>query len=210
MQHDDKFYGLQQYHYPSSYYQSPTSADGSFAANKINAQPGKISAAVSDEHTPSGVINNGSSVGVVNEDSTNNNGLKDFLSSSRPSLLNSNDSTYQRAGFPAYAPLPGHQDSRVVPHGTQPALPSDALIFSDQKSNDGAKIGLSSPAVPVKKTSSQRNTAIPLQLPQSMVCLVYHAPPVPLYETGFKYLNVFVYPFYNLSLHFVFCILYFC
>ncbi|ESW23840.1 hypothetical protein PHAVU_004G080300 [Phaseolus vulgaris] len=182
MQHDDKFYGLQQYHYPSSYYQSPTSADGSFAANKINAQPGKISAAVSDEHTPSGVINNGSSVGVVNEDSTNNNGLKDFLSSSRPSLLNSNDSTYQRAGFPAYAPLPGHQDSRVVPHGTQPALPSDALIFSDQKSNDGAKIGLSSPAVPVKKTSSQRNTAIPLQLPQSMSYSSMHSSgPEPFY-----------------------------
>ncbi|QCD93910.1 YTH domain-containing protein ECT3-like isoform X2 [Vigna unguiculata] len=168
MQHDDKFYGLQQYHYPS-YYQSPTSADGSFAANKISAQPGKISSAISDEHTPSsGVINNGSSVGVVNEDSTNNNGLKDFLSSSKPSLLKSNDSTYQRAGFPVHAPLPGHQDPRVVPHGNQPALPSDALIFSDKKSNDGAKLGLSSPAVPVKKTSSQRNTAIPQPLQQSM------------------------------------------
>ncbi|XP_047173577.1 YTH domain-containing protein ECT2-like isoform X1 [Vigna umbellata] len=168
MQHDDKFYGLQQYHYPS-YYQSPTSADGSFAANKINAQPGKISTAISDEHTlSSGVINNESSVGVVNEDSTHNNGLKDFLSSSKPSLLNSNDSTYQRAGFPVYAPLPGHQDPRVVLHGTQPALPAEALIFSDKKSYDGAKIGLSSPAVPAKKTSSQRNSAIPQPLPQSM------------------------------------------
>ncbi|KAK7364650.1 hypothetical protein VNO80_13390 [Phaseolus coccineus] len=159
MQHDDKFYGLQQYHYPSSYYQSPTSADGSFAANKINAQPGKISTAVSDEHTPSsGVINNGSSGGVVNEDSTNNNGLKDFLSSSRPSLLNSNDSTYQRAGFP------------------------DALIFSDKKSNDGAKFGLSSPAVTVKKTSSQRNMAIPQPLPQSMSYGSIHSSgPEPFY-----------------------------
>jgi len=181
MQHDEKLYGLQQYQYPSSYYQSPTSTDGSFAANKINAQPGKISTAVTDEHTPSsGVINNGSSVGVDNEDSTNNNGLKDFLSSSKPSLMNSNDSTHQRAGLPVYPPLPGHQDPRIVPHGTQPALPSDALIFSEKKSSDGAKIGLSSPAVPVKKTSSQRNTAIPQPLPQSMVCLVCLALPVPL------------------------------
>lgn len=191
MQHDDKFYGLQQYHYPS-YYQSPTSADGSFAANKVNAQPGKISTAVSDEHTPSsGVINNGSSVGVVNEDSTNNKGLKDFLSGSKPSLLNSNDSTYQKAGVPVYATLPGHQDPRVVPHGTQPALPSDALIFSDKKSNDGAKFGLSSPAVPVKKTSSQRNTAIPQPLPQSMVWLICQVHPLSLLPTGFKHLNLF-------------------
>ncbi|XP_014620993.1 YTH domain-containing protein ECT1 isoform X1 [Glycine max] len=168
MQHDDNLYGLQQYQYPSSYYQSPASADGSFAANKINAQEGRISAAASAEHIPSSaVINKGSSIGVVNEGSTNNNGVKEFLSSTQRPLLNSNDS-YQRAGFPVYAPLSGYQDPRVGPHGTQPALPLDPLLFSNKKSNDGAKIGLSSPAVPGKKISSQRNTTIPQPLPQSM------------------------------------------
>ncbi|RDY09088.1 YTH domain-containing family protein 1, partial [Mucuna pruriens] len=168
MQHDDKLYGLQQYQYPCSYYQSPASTDGSFAANKINAQQGKIPTAVSAEHIPSSaVINKGSNVDVVNEDSTNNNGLKDFLSSSQPSLLNSNDS-YQKASFPAYTPLSGYQDPRVGPHGTQTALPSEPLLFSDKKSNDGAKIGLSSSVVPGKNFSSQRNTAIPQPLPQSM------------------------------------------
>lgn len=106
---------------------------------------------------------------MVNEGSTNNNGVKEFLSSTQRPLLNSNDS-YQRAGFPVYAPLSGYQDPRVGPHGTQPALPLDPLLFSNKKSNDGAKIGLSSPAVPGKKISSQRNTAIPQPLPQSMVC----------------------------------------
>ncbi|KAK7380642.1 hypothetical protein VNO78_33157 [Psophocarpus tetragonolobus] len=164
MQHDDKLYGLQQYQYPSSYYQSPASADGSFAPNNINAQQGIISTAVSAEHIPpSAVNNNGSNVGVVNEDSTNNSELKDFLSSSQP-FLNSNDS-YQRADFPVYAPLSGYQDPRVGPHVTQSALPSDPLY---KKYNDGVKIGLSSPALPGKKFSSQRKTAIPQQPPQSM------------------------------------------
>ncbi|TKY46195.1 hypothetical protein E2542_SST28233 [Spatholobus suberectus] len=171
MQHDDKLYGLQQYQYPCSYYRSPASADGSFAANKINAQQEKISTAVSAEHFPSSaVINKGNTVGVANEDSTNYNGLNKFLSSSQRSLLNSNDS-YQRAGFPVYAPLSGYQDPRVGPHGTQPALPLDPLLFSDKKSNDGAKIGLSSPFVPSKKISSQRNAATPQSLPQSMMNL---------------------------------------
>ncbi|XP_027358357.1 YTH domain-containing protein ECT1-like isoform X2 [Abrus precatorius] len=166
-QHDDKPYGLQQYLYPSSYYQSPASTDGLFAANKINAQQGKISTAVSADHIPSlTVINKGSTNGVVNEDSTNHNGSKKFLLSSQH-LLNSND-TYQRVGFPVYAPLSGYQDPRVGPHGTQPTLPSNPLLFSDKQSNHGAKIGLSSPAVPENDFSSQRNATIPQLFPQSM------------------------------------------
>ncbi|CAJ1953379.1 unnamed protein product [Sphenostylis stenocarpa] len=166
IQHDDKLYGLQQYQYPSSYYQSPTSADVAVAPNKNSAQQEKISTAISDEHIPSSaVINNGSTVGVVSEDSTKNRGLKDFLSNSKLSLLNSVDS-YQRTVFPVYVPLSGYQDPRV-PHGTQPALSSDPLLLSDKKSNAGAKVGLSS-AVPGKSISYQRNTAIAQPLPQSM------------------------------------------
>ncbi|KAK7315602.1 hypothetical protein VNO77_34163 [Canavalia gladiata] len=168
VQHDDKLYGLQQYQYPCSYYQSPASVDGSFAANKISVQQGKISTAVSAEHIPSSaVVNKESTIGVVHGDSTNNNGLKDFLSSSQHSSLNSNDS-YQRDGFPVYAPLSGYQDPRVGSHGSQPALPLNPLLFFDKQSNHGANIGLSSPAVSGKDFSSQRNTRIPQSLPQSM------------------------------------------
>ncbi|KAL2335072.1 hypothetical protein Fmac_016285 [Flemingia macrophylla] len=64
MHHDDEVYGMQQYQYPCSYYQSPASADGSFAADKINSQQGKISNAASGEHVPSSaVINKGSTAG---------------------------------------------------------------------------------------------------------------------------------------------------
>ncbi|KAJ1390513.1 YTH domain [Sesbania bispinosa] len=166
LQHDDKLYGMQQYHYPSPYYQPPTSANVSFATNKANVQQGKLSSAVTAEHTPSSVVmNKGSTFGVVNEDSTNNNGSKELLPSSQHSALNSNDS-YQRAGYPAYVPLSGYQDPRVGTHGTQPANPSDPLLFSDKQSKHGAKMGFSSPAVPGKDFSTQRNTTIPQPFPQ--------------------------------------------
>ncbi|XP_020204206.1 YTH domain-containing protein ECT4 isoform X1 [Cajanus cajan] len=167
LHHDDKVYGMQQYQYPCSYYQSAASTDGSFVANKINTQQGKTSTAVSAEHIPSSAVINKGTVGVAYEDSTNNNGLKEFLSSSQQSLLYSNDS-YQRAGFPVYAPFSGYQDPRVGPHGTQTALSSDPSLYSDNKSNDGTKIGLSSQAVPDKNGFSQRNMGIPQPLPQSM------------------------------------------
>jgi hypothetical protein len=153
--HDEKLYGLQQYQYPS-YYPSPASANGTFGANKVNSQGGKTSTAATAEHVPSSVLNKGSTTTGTNGYSSNNAG--------------SNDS-YQRAGYSSYVPVSGgYQDPRV---GTQPSYPSDPL-FSDRQSKNGAKFGLSSPAMSAKDYSSQRNTTIPQPLPQFTVCSLHH------------------------------------
>ncbi|MCI40237.1 YTH domain family protein, partial [Trifolium medium] len=55
-------YGLQQYQYPCSYYNSPTSADGSFASNKTGVPQREMSTAVNADRIPSNVSNKGNSV----------------------------------------------------------------------------------------------------------------------------------------------------
>lgn len=175
MQHDDKLYGLQQYQYPSPYYQPPASANGSFAANKINVQEGNIPTSITADHVPSSVVmNKGSTIAVVGGDSTNNNGSREFFPSSQQSSLNPNESYQGASGFPSYVPLSGYQDPRVGTHGTQSSNPSDPLLFSDGQSKQRANVGLSSPAMPGKDFSSQRNTTIPQPFPQFTVCLVCH------------------------------------
>jgi len=154
--HDDKLYGLQQYQYPS-YYQPSASANGTYGAtaNKTNVHGGKTSTPVTAEHVPSSVMNKGS---TTNGYSSNNNV--------------SNDS-YQRAGYPAYAPVSGYTGT----YGTQPSYPSDPLLFSDRQSKNGSKTGFSTPAVPRKDFSSQRNTSLSQPLPQYSVCPLRHPTP---------------------------------
>lgn len=146
--HDDKLYGLQQYQYPS-YYQPSASANGTYGAtaNKTNVHGGKTSTPVTAEHVPSSVMNKGSTTTMTNGYSSNNNV--------------SNDS-YQRAGYAAYAPVSGYAGT----YGTQPAYPSDPLLFSDRQSKNGSKTGYSTPAVPRKDFSSQRNSSLSQPLPQ--------------------------------------------
>lgn len=199
VQHDDKFYGLQQYQYPCPYYQSPASANGSFAANKTIDQDGKISTAAA-EHVPSSIVmNKGSTAAVVNGDFMNNNRSKELLPCSQNLSFNSNDS-YQRAGYPAYAPVSGYQDPRVGTHGTQPANTSDPLLFSDRHSKHGAKIGSSTSAVPGKDFSSQRNATSPQPLPQFTVCCVCPSSCFLLLTFRVKNLSTYVYLFFPLQL----------
>lgn len=168
IQHDGQLYGLQQYQYPSSYYQSPASGNVSFAPNKISVPQGGISPAVNADHVPSSnVMNKGNTVSMANGDCTNKNGLNSFLTSSQHLSLNSND-FYQGASLPAYVPLSGYQGPRMSTHGTQSAVPSDVSLISDRQSKHGAKIGLSSTMVPVEDFTSQRNH----RLPQFTVSLI--------------------------------------
>ncbi|XP_050896646.1 uncharacterized protein LOC127103426 [Lathyrus oleraceus] len=108
VQHDGQLYGLQQYQYPCSYYNSPTSADV-FAPNKTSVAQREMSTAANADRVPSNVMNNGNSVGIVNGDCTNQSGLKSFITSSQHTSLNTRDS-YQGSSLPACAPL-----SKLVP-----------------------------------------------------------------------------------------------
>ncbi|KAI5444706.1 hypothetical protein KIW84_013108, partial [Lathyrus oleraceus] len=103
VQHDGQLYGLQQYQYPCSYYNSPTSADV-FAPNKTSVAQREMSTAANADRVPSNVMNNGNSVGIVNGDCTNQSGLKSFITSSQHTSLNTRDS-YQGSSLPACAPL---------------------------------------------------------------------------------------------------------
>ncbi|KAE9588795.1 hypothetical protein Lal_00042211 [Lupinus albus] len=165
IQHDGQLCGLQQYQYPSSYYQSPAS-DVSFAPNKVNVPQGEISAAVNANHvSSSNVMNKGSTVSMTNGDCTNKNGLKPFLTNSQHSSLNSNDS-YPGASLPAYVPSSEYQGSKINSYGTQSTVSSDVSLLSDRQSKQGPNVGLSSPAVPVKDFASQRNQRLPQPRPQ--------------------------------------------
>ena len=175
IQHDGQLYGMQQYHYPCSYYQSPASADMSLAPNKVSVPQGEISSAVNADNVPSlNVMNKGNAVGMANGDCSNKNGLNAFLTGSQHTFLNSNDS-YQGASLPAFVPLSGHQGPRMSTHGTQSAVPSDVSLISDRQSKHGAKVGLSSPVIPVKDFTTQRNQRLPQPLPQFTVCFIFSA-----------------------------------
>ncbi|KAJ1433242.1 YTH domain [Sesbania bispinosa] len=166
VQHDGQLYGLQQYQYPCSYYKSPTSADVSFAPNKISVSQGEIPTAVNADHVPSShIMNKGNTVSMSNGDCTNKNGLKSFLTSPQHTSLNTNDS-YQGTSLPAYGSLSGYQGPKMNTHGTQSAVPSDVPLVSDKHSKHGAKGGLSSSVVPIKDFTSQRNQRHPQPLPQ--------------------------------------------
>ncbi|XP_027350972.1 YTH domain-containing protein ECT2-like isoform X2 [Abrus precatorius] len=163
---DGQLYGLQQYQYPCSYYKSPASADVSFTPNKISAPHGEISTTVDADHLPSSnVMNKGNAVSMNNGDFPNDNGLKGYLTSSQSTSLNTNDS-YLGTSLPAYSPLPGYQGPRTSTHGTQSTVPSDVSLVSDRQSKHGAKFGLSSPVVPFKDFTSQKNQRHPQSLPQ--------------------------------------------
>ncbi|KAE9599632.1 hypothetical protein Lal_00045787 [Lupinus albus] len=166
IQHDDvQLYGLQQYQYPGSYYQPPAS-DVSFAPNKISAPQGEISAAVNANHDPSSnVMNKGNTFSMTNGDYTNKNGLKPSLTSSQHSSLNPNDS-YPGASLPAYVPSSEYQGPRISSYGAQSAVPSDVSLVSDRQSKHVQKDGLSSPSLPAKDFTSQRNQRLPQPLPQ--------------------------------------------
>lgn len=149
VQHDAQLYGLQQYQYPS-YYKSPSSADASFAANKITIPQGEMSTAINADRVPSNAMNKGNTVSMSNGDFTNQNGLNAFLTSSQHTSLNTSDS-YQGASMPAYASLSGgYQGPRTSNHGTHSAVPTNV-------SKHGAKVGLSSQVAPIKDFTSQRN-----------------------------------------------------
>lgn len=169
VQHDGQMYGLQQYQYPCSYYNSPTSADGSFAPNKTSGPQREMSTAVNADRIPSNVMNKGNSVSMVNGDCTNQNGLKAFMTSSQHTSLNTRDS-YQGSSLPACAPLSGYQGPRLSTHGAQSAIPTDVSLVSDRQSKHGGKVGLSSQVANIKDFSSQRNQRHSQPLPQFMVC----------------------------------------
>ncbi|CAL5193096.1 unnamed protein product [Lathyrus oleraceus] len=166
VQHDGQLYGLQQYQYPCSYYNSPTSADV-FAPNKTSVAQREISTATNADRVPSNVMNNGNSVGIVNGDCTNQSGLKSFITSSQHTSLNTRDS-YQGSSLPACAPLSGYQSQRLGTHGTQSSIPTDLSLVSDRQTKHGGKVGLSSQVMPVKDFSSQRNRRHTPPLPQFM------------------------------------------
>ncbi|GAU48459.1 hypothetical protein TSUD_324090 [Trifolium subterraneum] len=167
VQPDGQMYGLQQYQYPCSYYNSPTSADGSFVSNKTSVPQREMSTAVNADRIPSNVMNKGNSVSMVNGDCTNQNGLKAFISSSQHTSLNTRDS-YQGSSLPACAPLSGHQGPKLSTHSTQSALATDVSLVSDRQFKHGGKVGLSSQAAHVKDFSSQRNQRHSQPLPQFM------------------------------------------
>ncbi|MED6158380.1 hypothetical protein PIB30_032239 [Stylosanthes scabra] len=166
IQPDGQLYGMQQYHYPSCYYQSPASTDMPLAPNKIGPQGEEISAAVNADHVPpSNVLNKGNTVAMANGDGSNKNGLNAFLTGSQHASLTPND-FYQGANLPACVPLPGHQGQRISTHGQQSAFPSDVPLISDRQSKQGAKAKLSSSVVPLKDSNVQRNQRLPQPLPQ--------------------------------------------
>ncbi|AES80840.1 YTH domain-containing protein ECT4 [Medicago truncatula] len=167
VQHDGQMYGLQQYQYPCSYYNSPTSADGSFAPNKTSVPQREMSTAVNADRITSNVMNKGNSVSMVNGDCTNQNGLKAFMKSSQHTSLNTKDS-YQGSSLPACAPLSGYQGPRLSTHGAQSAIPTDVSLVSDRQSKHGGKVGLSSQVANIKDFSSQRNQRHSQSLPQFM------------------------------------------
>ncbi|KAK7396163.1 hypothetical protein VNO78_16974 [Psophocarpus tetragonolobus] len=159
IQQDGQHYGLQQYQYPCSYYKSPASADVSFTPNKIGVPQGEISSAIdADLVASANVMNKGNTVNLANNDFTNKNGLKPFLTSSQHTSLNTNDS-YQ-GSLPACAPLTGYQGSKMSTHGTQLPFASDVSLVSDRQSKHGAKS-----TVPVKDFTSQRNQRLPQSIP---------------------------------------------
>ncbi|CAK8542825.1 unnamed protein product [Lathyrus sativus] len=166
VQHDGQLYGLQQYQYPCSYYNSPTSADV-FAPNKTSVAQREMSTAVNADRVSSNVMNNGNSVGMVNGDCTNQNGLKSFITSSQHTSFNTRDS-YQGSSLPACAPLSGYQGQRLGTHGTQSSIPTDLSLVSDRQTKHGGKVGLSPQVMPVKDFSSQRNRRHTPPLPQFM------------------------------------------
>ncbi|XP_019458839.1 PREDICTED: YTH domain-containing family protein 3-like isoform X2 [Lupinus angustifolius] len=137
IQHDGQLYGLQQYQYPGSYHQSPDS-DVSFVPNKISAPQGEISAAVNANHDPSS--------SVMNKRNTS-------------SMTNG-------ASLPAYVPLSEYQGPRMSSYGAQSAVASNVSLVSDRQSKHVQKVGLSSPALPVKDFTPQRNERLPQPLPQ--------------------------------------------
>ncbi|XP_015971026.1 YTH domain-containing protein ECT4 isoform X1 [Arachis duranensis] len=167
IQHDGQLYGMQQYHYPSCYYQSPASTDMPHASNKIGVpQVEEISTAVNADHVPSSnVFNKGNTVTMANGDRSNKKGLNAFLTGSQHGSLNSND-FYQVANMPACVPLSGHQGPRISTHGQQSAFPSDVPLISDRQSKHGAKAGISSSVGPLKDFNAQRNQRLPQPLPQ--------------------------------------------
>ncbi|XP_058737735.1 YTH domain-containing protein ECT2-like isoform X2 [Vicia villosa] len=166
VQHDGQLYGLQQYQYPCSYYNSPTSTDV-FAPNKTSVAQREVSTAVNADRVPSNVMNNGNSASMVNGDCTNPNGLKSFITSSQHTSLNTRDS-YQGSSLPACAPLSGYQGQRLGTHGTQSSIPTDLSLVSDRQTKHGGKVGLSSQVMPVKDFSSQRNRRHTQPPPQFM------------------------------------------
>ncbi|XVE62911.1 hypothetical protein DITRI_Ditri06bG0157300 [Diplodiscus trichospermus] len=148
--HDGQLHALQEYHYPSPYYQPPLQTS---QANSSQVEVSK--SVVADSATITIETNKGNSSTIASGGGlSNNNGSGSIKSTFKSSSLNPNAS-YKRGGLPTGNLSQGYQDPRFSYDGFQSTIPwLDMSMSSNGQSKHAANAGFSSYA---NNPSSGRN-----------------------------------------------------
>ncbi|KAK8508795.1 hypothetical protein V6N13_090761 [Hibiscus sabdariffa] len=126
MGHDGQLHALQEYYYPTAYYQAPLQTSQANASQRETSTLG-----VSDKASNTGNLSTITSGG----DLSGNNGSESLNSTSKSHSLNPNAS-YRGVGLPTGNLSKGHQDSRFSYVGVQPMIP---WLDMSRSSNGQAK-----------------------------------------------------------------------
>ncbi|KAH1083550.1 hypothetical protein J1N35_023311 [Gossypium stocksii] len=150
MGHDGQLHALQEYYYPSTYYQPPQQT------SQTDASQVEVSTVNADDQASLSTETNTGNLSTVESRAglSGNNGSGSQKSTFKVSSLNPNAS-YKRESFPTGNLSEGHQNSRISYEGVQPTIPwLDMSVSSNGQSKHTANNGFSSYA---KNLSSGRN-----------------------------------------------------
>lgn len=160
MGHDGQLHALQEYYYPSTYYQPPQQTSQT-DASQVEVSTADDQASLSTE-TNTGNLSTTESGGGL----SGNNGTGSQKSTFTVSSLNPNAS-YKRESLLTGNLTKGHQNSRFSYEGVQPTIPwLDMSVSSNGQTKHTANSGFSSYA---KNLSSGRNGNLH-PFPHFMVC----------------------------------------
>ena len=163
MGHDGQLHALQEYHYPSPYYQPP------LQTSQANVSQLEVSTSgVGDQASLSIETNKGNSSTIASGGGlSGNNGSGSLKSTFKSSSLNPNAS-YKRGGLPTGNLSQGYQDPRFSYDGIQSTIPwLDMSMSSNGQSKHVANSGFSSYT---NNLSSGRNQSLH-PFPHVVVCL---------------------------------------
>ncbi|KAK5786354.1 YTH domain-containing protein ECT3-like isoform X2 [Gossypium arboreum] len=149
MGHDGQLHALQEYYYPSTYYQPPQQTSQTDASQVV------VSTVNADDQASLSTETNTGNLSTVESGAglSGNTGSGSQKSTFKVSSLNPNAS-YKRESFPT-GKSEGHQNSRFSYEGVQPTIPwIDMSVSSNGQSKHTANNGFSSYA---KNLSSGRN-----------------------------------------------------
>ncbi|KAK8545998.1 hypothetical protein V6N13_067239 [Hibiscus sabdariffa] len=140
MGHDGQLHTLQEYHYPSPYYQQP------FQTRQANVSQVDVSTSgVGDQASLSTETNKGNSSAMANGGGLNGNNGSGSLKSTFKSSSQNLNASYKRGGLPTGNLSQGSQDPRFSYDGIQSTIPwIDMSISSNGQSKHAANSGFSS------------------------------------------------------------------